>query len=193
MKIKVLETKLQTILEDDLIKITNKNSLEEINEILGKLISKIARLNDAVNSAIYIKEEYISEFENTETTNLFCSAIDALTCLCDNESESYKNKFLEIINEIFINQDLYDLVNENIPSLNKLIDKLNSENCLFNLVDIINWIKDGLDCVETENIEELNVYDYLDLEFEDFNNLFVPREKEKIVVNKKYHKRINKN
>jgi len=95
-----------------------------------------------------------------------------------------KEKVLEVINEIFYNQDLYDLINNNIPSIKKIVDKLNSDDCIFEVEDIIYWIKDGFDSVHTENIEDITVYEYLDKELEDFNNLFVPEEKEKIVVNK---------
>ena len=41
-----------------------------------------------------------------------------------------------------------------------------------------------MDSINTENIQDITVYEYLDKELEDFNNLFVPEEKIKIVVNK---------
>lgn len=184
MEIKVLETKLQTILEDDTLEITKENIIEKIEDILGNFIGKFARLNDATTTIEYLKDEYISDFRDIETSNLFDVASDAMICLFDNECLEEKDKVLEIINEIFYNQDLYDLIKNYIPSIKKLVDKLNSDDCIFEVEDIIYWIKDDLASINTENIKDITVYEYLDKELEDFNNLFVPEEKIKIVVNK---------
>lgn len=184
MEIKVLETKLQTILEDDSLEITKENIVEKIEDILGNFIGKFARLNDATTTIEYLKDEYISDFKDAETSKLFAVATDAMICLFDNECLEEKDKVLEIINEIFYNQDLYDLIKNYIPSIKKLVDKLNSDDCIFEVEDIIYWIKDDLDSINTENIKDITVYEYLDKELEDFNNLFVPEEKIKIVVNK---------
>ena len=184
MEIKVLETKLQTILEDDTLEITKENIIEKIEDILGNYIGKFARLNDATTTIEYLKDEYISDFRDIETSNLFDVASDAMICLFDNECLEEKDKVLEVINEIFYNQDLYDLIKNYIPSIKKLVDKLNSDDCIFEVEDIIHWIKDDLDSINTENIQDITVYEYLDKELEDFNNLFVPQEKIKIVVNK---------
>lgn len=184
MEIKVLETKLQTILEDDTLEITKENIIEKIEDILGNFIGKFARLNDATTTIEYLKDEYISDFRDIETSNLFDVASDAMICLFDNECLEEKDKVLEVINEIFYNQDLYDLIKNYIPSITKLVDKLNSDDCIFEVEDIIYWIKDDLDSINTENIKDITVYEYLDKELEDFNNLFVPEEKIKIVVNK---------
>lgn len=184
MEIKVLETKLQTILEDDSLEITKENIAEKVENILVQLIEKIAKMNDAVTSIEFIKDEYISDFKETETSKLFDIATDTMICLCDNECVEDKDKIFEIITEIFYNQDLYDLINKFIPSIKQLVNKLNSNDCIFEVEDIINWIKDGLDCINTENIEDITIFEYLDKEFEDFNNLFVPEDRIKIVVNK---------
>ena len=184
MEIKVLETKLQTILEDDSLEITKENIVKKIEDILGNFIGKFARLNDATTTIEYLKDEYISDFRDIDTSNLFDVASDAMICLFDNECLEEKDKVLEVINEIFYNQDLYDLIKNNIPSIKKIVDKLNSDDCIFEVEDIIYWIKDSLDSVHSEFIEDITVYQYLDKELEDFNNLFVPEEKEKIVTNK---------
>lgn len=184
MEIKVLETKLQTILEDDSLEITKENAVEKIEEILVYYIEKLARFNDSIGAIQRLNETYSSDFKEVETSRLFDILTDTWICLCENENISDKEKVLNIIIEIFYNQDLYDLINNSIPAIKKLVNKLNDDNCIFKLEDIINWIKDGLDGVGIENIENLTVFEYLDNDFEDFNNLYVPEEKVKIVVNK---------
>jgi hypothetical protein len=73
----------------------------------------------------------------------------------------------------------------NFPSIIKLVDKLNSSECIFELEDIMNWLKDGFDSINMENIEDITAFEYLNIEFEDFNNLFVPDKDVAIVSNKK--------
>ena len=58
MNIKKLETKLQTILEDDSFEIDEKNINEKIGKELEKLIVKSAVFNDAINNVECIKDEY---------------------------------------------------------------------------------------------------------------------------------------
>ena len=50
MNIKKLETKLQTVLEDDSFEIDEKNINEKIGKELEKLIVKSAVFNDAINN-----------------------------------------------------------------------------------------------------------------------------------------------
>ena len=76
MEIKVLETKLQTIIEEDSLEITKENIVEKIEDILGNLIGKFAKLNDAITSIEYLKDEHISDFRETETSRLFDVATD---------------------------------------------------------------------------------------------------------------------
>jgi hypothetical protein len=185
MNIKILETKLQTILEDDSFEITEENISKKIEEIFADAIIKFARLNEATTDIEYFRDEYYKDITDVEDKEIFEIAIRGLICVFENDCYYDKNKVIEIITELFTNQDFYDLMKNNFPSIIKLVDKLNSSECIFELEDIMNWLKDGFDSINMENIEDITAFEYLNIEFEDFNNLFVPDKDVAIVSNKK--------
>lgn len=185
MNIKKLETKLQTILEDDSFEINEKNINEKIGKELEKLIVKSAVFNDAINNVECIKDEYAGEFSTSKNTSLFVLGMNNVISLLDRECFDDKDKFLVMIEEIFTNQDLYDSIKKEIPVVIEIVDKLNSVDCIFDLDDINDWFNDDLDAIGTDDIEDISIYEYLNKAFEDFNNLFVPEDDKKLVTNRK--------
>ena len=53
MNIKILENKLQTILEDDNFKITKENIVEKIKKLLEEKLRKFALVNEATTDMEY--------------------------------------------------------------------------------------------------------------------------------------------
>lgn len=185
MNIEKIETKLQTILEDDDLEITEENVGDKIKGILEYAIMKFARLNEAMIDIEDFREEYDEDILDEENKEIFEFATRTIICAIEKEYYFDKNKIIEIMTELFVNQDFYDLMKNNFPSIIKLVDKLNSVDCIFGIKDIMDWLNDGFEEIDTEYIEDISVYEYFDNEFEDFNNLFVSDKEQKIVSNKK--------
>ncbi len=64
MNIKILETKLQTIFEDDEFTITKKNLIEKLQGKLSALLKKITEYNNAMTAISILKDEYSGRFED---------------------------------------------------------------------------------------------------------------------------------
>ena len=76
MNIKKLETKLQTILEDDSFEIDEKNINEKIGKELEKLIVKSAVFNDAINN---VDTGILAQAKADATTKANNAKNDAIT------------------------------------------------------------------------------------------------------------------
>lgn len=184
MKIKILETKLQTILEDDDLKITEENIVETIEKILKDKLSKFAKLNEATADIEYYRDEY-EDFMSEENDDFFTLTTNTILCILDRECSTDKDKICNLIAELFINQDFYDLMKDSFPSIKKIVDKLNLSDCIFDIENILDWLRDGFDSIQTENIDYESIFEYINSEFEDFNNLFVPDVNELPIVKNK--------
>ena len=68
--------------------------------------------------------------------------------------------------------------------IKKVVDKLNLPGCIFDIKSVIDWFEECFNTIQTENINYDSMLDYLDKEFDDFNNLYLPDEEEiQIVMN----------
>lgn len=74
---------------------------------------------------------------------------------------------------------------DSFPSIKKIVDKLNLSDCIFDIGNILDWLRDGFDSIQTENIDYESIFEYINSEFEDFNNLFVPDVNELPIVKNK--------
>ena len=73
---------------------------------------------------------------------------------------------------------------DSFPSIKKVVDKLNLPGCIFDIKSVIDWFEECFNTIQTENINYDSMLDYLDKEFDDFNNLYLPDEEEiQIVMN----------
>lgn len=181
MKIDILKTKLQTILSDDSLNITKENIVKVTEEVLKKSISKIARINEAMIEIIFLKEKNTKDVA-TENKELFKLASQTLIVILDKECCEEKNKICDLIFELFINQNFYDLIKDNIPSIKNLVDKLNRPDCIFDIKDILEWIGDDLNLICNKNIENIFAFEYFENEFKEFNKLFINKKDKNFIV-----------
>lgn len=183
MNIKILENKLQTILEDDNFKITKENIVEKIKKLLEEKLRKFALVNEATTDMEYYIDNNIELFTE-ENIVIFKVAANSILCCLNTECEDDKARLCDLVGELFINQDFYDLMKDSFPAIKKVVDKLNLPGCIFDIKSVIDWFEECFDGIHTEHIEYESIFEYFDKEFEDFNNLFLPDEEEiQIVMN----------
>lgn len=183
MNIKILENKLQTILENDNFKITKENIADKIEELLEEKLRKFAMVNEATTDMEYYIDNNI-DLMAEENILMFKIAANSILCCLDSECEADKSRLCDLIGELFINQDFYDLMKDTFPSIKKVVDKLNLPGCIFDIKSVIDWFEECFNTIQTENINYDSMLDYLDKEFDDFNNLYLPDEEEiQIVMN----------
>ncbi len=113
--------------------------------------------------------------ENSLLYSLKCNEIEMLL---DDEISSDRIKFLDFIEEVFTNQDLYDSIKKVTPSIVKLVDKLNKYDC-FKLNELMDRFDDEINIVSIEELKDRTIFEYLDSTFLCFKELLVPREEQK--------------
>lgn len=183
MNIKILETKLQTIFEDDEFTITKKNLIEKIQEKLSTLLKNITEYNSAITAISILEDEYSGRFVDNRNSLLYSLKCNEIEMLLDDEISSDRIKFLDFIEEVFTNQDLYNFIKKVTPSIVKLVDKLNKYDC-FSLSELMDRFDDEINIVSLEELKDRAVFEYLDSTFLCFKDLLVPTEEDKkFVVN----------
>lgn len=181
MNIKILETKLQTIFEDDEFTITKKNLIEKIQEKLSTLLKNITEYNSAMTAISILEDEYSGRFVDDRNSLLYSLKCNEIEMLLDDEISSDRSKFLDFIEEVFTNQDLYNFIKKATPSIVKLVDKLNKYDC-FSLSELMDRFDDEINVVSVEDLEDRTVFEYLDSTFLCFKELLVPTEADKKFV-----------
>lgn len=170
MNIEILETKLQTIFEDDSLKITEKNYKKIINDKLVEIVQKNALCNDAVTDLEVFGDNYISVFEQESIEELVENDINALCnlykVLCTEENKI----IIDIVEEILINQELYDDIKDEIPGIAEIVDELNMPDKAFCLDDILEWMSSDLSDIGIEDVENKTFYEYLGESLTYFNS-----------------------
>ncbi len=166
MNLKKLETKIQTIIENDEFEFDIENVYTALNLLYGNLIKKVAQFNIIEYEVYSIKEENLDLFDNRKSRSLLKINCNRLENFLEEERENTKQITLDLIEEILVNQDLYDLLVDELPSLEKIITYLNTNNeSEYEIVDIIEWFEDWLDCIEPEDISNGLIFTILDNEF----------------------------
>ena len=175
MNIEILETKLQTIFEDDSLKITEKNYKKIINDKLVEIVQKNALCNDAVTDLEVFGDNYISVFEQESIEELVENDINALCnlykVLCTEENKI----IIDIVEEILINQELYDDIKDEIPGIAEIVDELNMPDKAFCLDDILEWMSSDLSDIGIEDVENKTFYEYLGESLTYFNSFFTSK------------------
>ncbi len=166
MNLKKLEVKIQTITENDEFKFDVENIYTHLNLLYSNLIKKVAQFNLIEYEVYSIKEESLDLFNNRKSRSLLKINCNRLEKFLEEEREFTKQIVLNLIEEILVNQDLYDLLVEELPSLEKIITYMNSDNeCEYELADIMEWFEDWLDCIEPEDILDGLIFTILNNQF----------------------------
>ena len=156
---------------------------KSFEELLEEKLRKFAMVNEAKTDMEYYIDNNI-DLMTEENILMFKIAANSILCCLDSECEADKSRLCDLIGELFINQDFYDLMKDTFPSIKQVVDKLNLPGCIFDIKSVIDWFEECFNTIQTENINYDSMLDYLDKEFDDFNNLYLPDEEEiQIVMN----------
>ena len=85
--------------------------------------------------------------------------------------------------EIFINQDLYDLLKKDMPSISKLLDKLILENSNSSLDNFLNWFDNESNYIKIANLANVDAYQYINKLCYEYCEILKPYQKLKLVKN----------
>lgn len=187
MNIKILETKLQTIFENDSFAVTEKNIKERILIELDFILQRIAEYYETIEMIATIKlgaREHIKD-EKYDLENLgeIIIKCDNILDMLKNESIYYKEKLINFTEEIFINQDLYDLLKKDMPSISKLLDKLILENSNSSLDNFLNWFDNESNYIKIANLANGDAYQYINKLCYEYCEILKPYQKLKLVKN----------
>lgn len=183
MNIKILETKLQTLLEDDDFIIDEENIIEKLGKELASLIKEVAEYNEGISLIDIVRDSYSKKFKMKTDSWLFILKSNDIAGMLEEERNEIINMLLDIIEEIFTNQELYEYIKKEIPVIEEIVDKLNAEDSIVSLNDIIEWFDEEFSNIKVNGLEDIKIYEYLAMNFSDFNNIFVTEETKPIVKN----------
>ena len=183
MNIKILETKLQTLLEDDDFIIDEENIIEKLGKELASLIKEVAEYNEGISLIDIVRDSYSKKFKMKTDSWLFILKSNDIAGMLEEERNEIINMLLDIIEEIFTNQVLYEYIKKEIPVIEEIVDKLNAEDSIVSLNDIIEWFDEEFSNIKVNGLEDIKIYEYLAMNFSDFNNIFVTEETKPIVKN----------
>lgn len=184
-KIEILETKLQTLLCDDNFLITKESLKKRLEEELGKIIKRIAEYSEAIDMIAHIEIASSNKLPgiSEEQSEILIKKCQNIIEMLEEELLPHKNKFYDVIEEIFTNQDLYDAIKSEIPSACELVDSLALENSNSALDEFLNWIYEEIDYIKLEDINGINAYQFIDKECHDYNKYFEPDIEIRLVKN----------
>ena len=114
---------------------------------------------------------------------LFILKSNDIAGMLEEERNEIINMLLDVIEEIFTNQELYEYIKKEIPVIEEIVDKLNAEDSIVSLNDIIEWFDEEFSNIKVNGLEDIKIYEYLAMNFSDFNNIFVTEETKTIVKN----------
>lgn len=177
MNIKVLETKLQTIFEDDDLIITEDNAVDEIFEKIIKLFKNIAEYNNALCAIEVVDDEYSTRCRNKLQGLALHEHCLEITEILENDILPTRLIMLDFFEELLTNQDLYDLMKNYTPGLAELVIKLNKYDC-FTIDEMIEHFEQEINIVSIEDLENISMQEYLSELFQAFTELLVPVEVE---------------
>lgn len=183
MSIKILETKLQTLLENDKFIINEENIIKLLGKEIANLLKDIAECNEGITLMDIVRDSYSKKFNLKIDNLLFISKSNDIVGMLEKIRNNNINKILDIIEEIFTNQELYNYLKEEIPVIKKIVAKLNSDNCPFSLDDILEWFDDEFSLIKIKELEDMTIYEYLSILFREFNSFFILEETKNIVKN----------
>lgn len=189
MNIKILETKLQTIFENDLFIVTEDNIIERLLMELDFINNRIAEYCETLDMITTIRlgakdkiTDVSCDFDDLTNIILKC---DQIIDMLENESFWYKEKIIGFAEELFTNQELYDLLKDNMPTITKLVDKFTLENSNLSLDRFLDWFGDEIDYIKIEDIEKINAYQFIDKLCYEYNEFFEPDTDLRLVKNEK--------
>lgn len=183
MNIKILETKLQTLLEDDDFIIDEENIVNKLGKELASLIKEVAEYNEGISLIDIVRDSYSKKFRMKTDSWLFILKSNDIAGMLEEERNEIINMLLDVIEEIFTNQELYEYIKKEIPVIEEIVDKLNAEDSIVSLNDIIEWFDEEFSNIKVNGLEDIKIYEYLAMNFSDFNNIFVTEETKPIVKN----------
>lgn len=183
MNIKILETKLQTLLEDDDFIIDEENIVNKLGKELASLIKEVAEYNEGISLIDIVRDSYSKKFKMKTDSWLFILKSNDIAGMLEEERNEIINMLLDIVEEIFTNQELYEYIKKEIPVIEEIVDKLNAEDSIVSLNDIIEWFDEEFSNIKVNGLEDIKIYEYLAMNFSDFNNIFVTEETKPIVKN----------
>ena len=183
MNIKILETKLQTLLEDDDFIIDEENIVNKLGKELASLIKEVAEYNEGISLIDIVRDSYSKKFRMKTDSWLFILKSNDIVGMLEEERNEIINMLLDVIEEIFTNQELYEYIKKEIPVIEEIVDKLNAEDSIVSLNDIIEWFDEEFSNIKVNGLDDIKIYEYLATNFSDFNNIFVTEETKPIVKN----------
>lgn len=167
MSLKKLETKIQTIIEDDNLELDIKNIYTQLKSLYENMIRKVAQLGFSEYAVYSIKEDCSEFFTDRKEKFLLRFNCNCLENFLEERRQKTIQTVLDLIEEILINQELYDLLVEELPNLEKIVTYMNSTKCVHEIDDIISWFEDWLDCVEPDDISEGLIFTTIDNQFKE--------------------------
>lgn len=95
----------------------------------------------------------------------------------------FENDLFAVTEEIFINQDLYDLLKKDMPSISKLLDKLILENSNSSLDNFLNWFDNESNYIKIANLANVDAYQYINKLCYEYCEILKSYQKLKLVKN----------
>ena len=171
------------LLEDDDFIIDEENIIEKLGKELASLIKEVAEYNEGISLIDIVRDSYSKKFKMKTDSWLFILKSNDIAGMLEEKRNEIINMLLDIIEEIFTNQELYEYIKKEIPVIEEIVDKLNAEDSIVSLNDIIEWFDEEFSNIKVNGLEDIKIYEYLAMNFSDFNNIFVTEETKPIVKN----------
>ncbi|MFG6318384.1 MAG: hypothetical protein K1W33_00745 [Clostridia bacterium] len=167
MSLKKLEIKLQTIIENDELELDIKNIYTQLQDMYENVIMKAAQFNFSEFDVYSIKEDCLEFFSDRKEKFLLRFHCNCLENFLEERRQKTVQTGLDLIEEILVNQELYDLLVKELPHLEKIITYMNSNKRDYEIDNIISWFEDWLDCVQPFDIKEGLIFTTLDNQFKE--------------------------
>lgn len=170
MNINKLEIELRKILDDNEFTLNPKNYYSQIIGELEALIDNIRKLNDALSDIRCNKEYYSEIFNNRRKMLDYILQCEDVEYVIERRLKELKSSFNIFIYRMYKNQDLYNLLIDDFPNFELIVNKImlienKNDKWDSEIIDVIGHLRVWLENISFEEDDDDSIY-ALDKEFE---------------------------
>lgn len=163
MKVKKLEKRIIEITRDESFELKSREYYEPLANIYEKYLVKVARLNDAEYQTDILDKKYYEEYLSTSDSTYHQMICDNLKYTIEKERKQTKLITIELLNELFINQELYNILEDDMPHLEEIACYLYKNRKAKRIIkDIIRYLSEWLDEISEDEFDEIYVFSLID-------------------------------
>lgn len=167
MKVKKLEKRIIEITGDDSLELKSREYFKPLEDIYEKYIRKVARLNDAIVETNFIEAEYCEDYSCISDSTIHEMICDNLSYNIEKERKITKGTTIELLNELFFNQELYNILEDSMPHLEEIASYLYKNKKAKKIVkDIILYLSEWLEEITEDDVNEIYIFSLIDYKLE---------------------------